>query len=116
MEPDEAARRSLPPSSRWKLLGGWYDHIEWSDRESYHYVYEASDEVSGDELTQLVLYNMDDCGVVDDRALAEPVAVGGYVFPAASARRRCVGDEAQWREVVYDEKQHLILVVEGVDD
>lgn len=115
MKSSEVASRVQPQLSQWTLIGGWYDHLEWSDRESYHLVYHAS-EVSPEVLRNLVRFGEPDGDVIEDKALSAPKAVGGFVFPVTSVRRRCVGDEGHWREVVFDETQNLLCVTIGVDD
>jgi hypothetical protein len=105
----------LPLMSQWKLLGGWYDHLEWSDRESYHRVYEASG-VSAEMLRQIVLHDLADRGVIEDRGLSEPKMVGSFEFPVTSVRVRCVGSGGHWREVLFDEQRSLLCLSTGVDD
>lgn len=104
----------LPLMSQWKLRGCWYDHLEWSDRESYHRVYEASG-VSAEVLRTIVLEDLADRGGIEDRALSEPMMVGSFVFPVASVWLRCVGDGGHWREVLFDEKRSLLCLSTGVD-
>ena len=115
MKSSEVASRVHPQLSQWTPIGGWYDHLEWSDRESYHFVYHVS-EVSPNVLRNLVRFGQPDDDVIEDQALSAPKTVGGFVFPVTSVRRRCVGDDGHWREVLLDENQNLLCVTIGVDD
>ena len=115
IDQNDLASRVPPQLSRYKLLGGWYDHIEWSDRESYHFVYEAS-ELTPDALRSLVVQDLTDSGVIDDRGLSASKTIGGFVFPTRCIRERCVGDGGHWREVLFDGNQNLLCLTIGVDD